>query len=626
MILFFDTETNDFNLDLIKTIHCMNVYHGTEKRHFRFDPKGLPMPVGVKMLQDADAVVAHNAIPFDVPVLQKFYPEFKPKKVYDTLTLARLAWPDIGASDHARHQNGTLPGNLIGSHSLEAWGFRLGVYKGTFHKTTDWAQWSPEMSDYCEQDVVVLIRLFEKIMEKKLKPEVMDMELDVQKIIYRQEKYGFLFDVEKAQAFYVKLVKERDELLKELQDIFPPFYKPDGKLFTPKRDNKKLGYVAGAECQKIKSTEFNPTSSQHIYVALRRKYQWEPTEFTEKSVIPEQWRHLFASYYRGQLGLTGFPEPTINDEVLAKLEYPEAQRLARALMVQKRIGQIAEGNEAWLKQVHEKTNRMHGRINTLRAVTRRMAHYNPNMGQVPNVDSPYGPECREMFTVPEKKVLVGVDASGLEARCQAHYMARYDGGAFIKTILEGKKEDGTELHTKNATTLKLPRTDAKTWYYAWLYGAGDAKLGRIGKKDEAYGKKMRGLFLKANPAIETLLKDIKSAVKNKGYLLSIDGTPLHVRSMHSALNTLLQSCGAIVMKKALVIFDQKLQALGHIPGTHYEFVANVHDEWQIETDESIAETVGKLGVASIREAGEYFKFRCQLDGEYKIGRNWKETH
>jgi DNA polymerase I-like protein with 3'-5' exonuclease and polymerase domains len=264
------------------------------------------------------------------------------------------------------------------------------------------------------------------------------------------------------------------------------------------------------------------------------------------------------------------------------------------------------------------------------------------MAQVPAGYSPYGHECRSLFIVPEGKVLIGADAAALELRDLAGYMARYDAGAYVTTVLNGIKAEGTDIHSVNARALGLDplkeyfdgetgRDIAKTWFYAFIYGAGDEKLGQIttrqkGNKARMAGKSSRSKFMKGLPALAALAEKVRQTVKEKGFLRGLDGRLLTVRSQHAALNTLLQSAGAIQMKRALVILDRTLQAMGFVPGIHYEFVANVHDEWQIEADQELGETIGKAAVAAIRQAGESFGFRCPLDGEFRIGRNWSETH
>lgn len=627
-MLFFDTETDGL-LDALTKIHCIRIYDGAVNSWLRFDQDHLPIEMGVKLLMDADCIVGHSAIDFDIPALTKVYPWFKPKgRVLDSLVYARLVYGDIKGADFGLYRRGQLPGNLIGRHSLEAWGYRIGALKGTFGKTTDWKTFSPEMGEYCERDVTVLLKLWEWVDARKCSKEALATELAVQHIVSRGSRFGFPFDIDGCEQLYARLVAERAAVEQEASRIFSPFYKWDSKIFKPKRDNVRLGYREGGDCCKISLVDFKVTSSQHVYVYLRRKYDWEPEEFTEKSEIPPQWRHLFRRLYQ-ERGITGFPEPKIDDEILAKLEFPEAPLLARAALLQKRIGQVGEGSKAWLRVYNNKTKAIHGSINTIGAVTRRMTHFDPNLAQVPAVSAEYGADCRALFGCFGHRAewtQVGADASSLEMMMLGHFLAAFDDGAFLRAILQGTKEAGTDPHSMNAGILGLTRDSAKTWFYAWLYGAGDEKLGKIAHRDKGYGRKMRVKFLASVPGFDGLLKAIQRTVKERGYLLALDGHPLPIRSDHAALNTLLQSAGALVMKKALVILDANLSYI-YQPGVDYEIVANVHDEWQVLVAPTAdPELIGQLAVDAITAAGQHFRLRCPLSGEYKIGKNWKETH
>jgi len=291
-----------------------------------------------------------------------------------------------------------------------------------------------------------------------------------------------------------------------------------------------------------------------------------------------------------------------------------AELIKEYLMLQKRIAQI----ESWMDAVGS-DGRVHGRVITNGAVTGRMTHSNPNMAQIPNAGSPYGPECRQCWTVEEGNVLVGADASGLELRMLAHYMKDE---AYVKTVTEGSSKDGTDVHTVNQRAAGLSTRDqAKTFIYAFLYGAGDAKIGSIVGGSARDGERLKNRFLKSTPSLQRLRETVgRYAVE--GYVPGLDGRKIWVRSEHAALNSLLQGAGAIVMKKALVIFEKKLLQ----EKVFFKMVANVHDEIQIETKPEYAEFVGKSAVQSIREAGEHFRLRCPLDGEYKIGKSWRDTH
>lgn len=344
---------------------------------------------------------------------------------------------------------------------------------------------------------------------------------------------------------------------------------------------------------KQKHTPFNPGSRQHIYRVFKEKYDWKPKQFTPSG------------------------EPKVDDTILNELEYPEAKLLAEYFLLDKRIGQLAEGNQAWLKLV--RNGRIHGRVNTIGAVTGRCTHSHPNVAQVPANRVPYGERMRDLFVASKGMKMVGADASGLELRCLAHYMAFWDKGEYAKVLLED------DIHSVNQKAAGLPtRDNAKTFIYAFLYGAGDEKIGSIVGSGREAGKFLKSKFLKTLPALGSLVKMVKAAA-NKGYIKGLDGRNLKIRSEHAALNTLLQSAGAIVMKFALVEADRLLQQK-FTSGVDYEFVGNIHDEMQLECREEIAEEVGSIIVTAIENATEHFDFKCPLTGDYQVGDSWAKTH
>jgi len=245
------------------------------------------------------------------------------------------------------------------------------------------------------------------------------------------------------------------------------------------------------------------------------------------------------------------------------------------------------------------------------AVTGRMTHFKPNMAQIPATYSPYGKDCRSCWTVPEGYKLVGIDASGLELRMLAHYM---NDRSYTNEVLNG------DIHTANQKLAGLESRDkSKKFIYAYLYGAGNERLGSVVGGSRKDGKRLRESFLANLPALANLKDRVERASK-RGFLKGLDGRKVTIRSEHAALNTLLQSAGAIIMKKALVLF---VDSIKHLDA---QCVANVHDEWQVECLEKDAEEVGQRGVQAIVDAGIYFDLRCPLDGEYKIGDNWSDTH
>jgi len=620
MRLIFDIETDGF-LEAVTRCHCI-VTHDLdtgEDRTFAALP-GYPLPAeAIDYLNAADQLIGHNIIKYDIPVIQKLYRGFKPKaEVIDTLVCSRLIWSDIAESDVGRVKAGKLPGRRMGSHALEAWGYRLGEMKGEYDG--GWDEISQEMVDYCEQDVRVTRALYARIQGKGYSPQALELEHQFATIIAMQERHGFAFDRAAAEALYVKLVARRLEIAEQLKATFPARWVGEAGVFkrsckrwiespygAETRFTKAKGWTVGCyqeeqegcEFTRITWSEFNPSSRHHIAARLK-ELGWEPQEFTESG------------------------QPKVDESVLEKLPYPEAKLLAEHFLVEKRIGQICEGDQAWLRL--ERKGRLHGSVNTNGAVTGRCTHSNPNVAQVPRVGSAYGAECRALFTVSPGKVLVGADLSGLELRCLAHYMARYDDGAYATVLLEG------DVHTVNQQAAGLPtRNDAKTFIYAFLYGAGDVKIGSIvlpnGSEEEqgALGKKLKRTFLKKTPAIKAL-KEAVVAAAAKGWIKGLDGRILRCRSPHSALNLLLQSAGALIAKQATVFAYQDLCNLGYVFGKDWALVAHVHDEMQVECRKEIADVVGSTLVSAMRKAGEHFGFRVPIDGEFKVGANWKETH
>jgi DNA polymerase I-like protein with 3'-5' exonuclease and polymerase domains len=298
----------------------------------------------------------------------------------------------------------------------------------------------------------------------------------------------------------------------------------------------------------------------------------------------------------------------VNEKVLANVDIPEAKMIMEYFTISKRVAMV----KAWLEAVGD-DGRIHGRVNSCGAVTGRMTHSKPNLAQVPAIYSPYGEECRELWIVPEGKCLVGIDASGLELRMLAHYMNDKE---YTEEILNG------DIHTANQLAAGLQSRDqAKTFIYAFLYGGGDGKIGEIVGGRPKDGQRLKADFLANTPALGALRKRVTGEC-GKGWLRGLDGRHLHIRSSHSALNVLLQSAGAIVMKQALVL----LEKFASTYKIDYKFVLNVHDEFQVEVKETQAEQFGRLAVDCIIRAGIDFKLNCPLDGEYKVGSNWAQTH
>ena len=310
-------------------------------------------------------------------------------------------------------------------------------------------------------------------------------------------------------------------------------------------------------------------------------------------------------------------KPFVDEKVLNKLKYPEAKLMSRYFILNKRIAQLAEGNQAWMKLC--KKGRLHGKVNTMGAQTSRCSHSHPNLAQVPNLNAPFGKECRTLFRADSKMDLLGIDVSSLELRCLSHYLAKYDDGAYGKLLLE------EDIHTTNQKAAGLSTRDqAKTFIYGFLYGAGNEKIGQIVGKGKAEGSRLKKEFLTKIPA----LKSLRDAVQKKaeqGFITGLDGRKVPVRSSHAALNTLLQSAGAIICKRWIVEMHSLLEKEFKY-GEDYKQVAFVHDEVQLTVKREHAKRIGDLAVKAIGIAGERYSFRIPLTGEFKTGPTWATTH
>ena len=614
--LYFDIETNgitDFTtLSDLKQVHCLSVYNPQQKRMVTFDGKGIPE--GLRCMDQAGYICGHNVVGFDLPALKKLY-NYTPKpRILDTAITSRVMHSDLRGLDMLRKD---FPKEMWGSHSLNAWGHRLGginkiAYEGNFER------YDEDMKKYCERDVLVTYALAQYL--KALEPDVrmLSIEHGFAHVIRKQELRGFCFDEARAMAFISHLTQLRAEVKDKLQVMFPPRVEEmrtpkgwsltldgditieaetKGKLKEMLKDMDMVQALADKAVKmdnKTKAIPFNPGSRDQIAARLV-DLGWEPTERTPDGRIK------------------------IDESVLKKINHPAAKLLLEYLTVSKRLGQVAEGENGWMRVV--KNGRIHGKVNTNGAVTGRCTHSLPNLAQVPAVRATHGKTCRELFKAGDGYDLVGVDASGLELRCLAHYLAIYDGGVYAKNLIQD------DIHTVNQKAAGLDtRAQAKTFIYAFLYGAGDAKIGDIVGGSAKQGAALKKRFLAQLPALARLKKGVEDKVKRAGFLTGIDGRILPIRSEHSALNMLLQSAGAVVMKQALIKVHRDLTILGWNHGREYAFVANVHDEFQAEVLPEKADLYGKMAVEAIRFAGDSLGFNCPLDGEYKVGRNWAETH
>ena len=598
MKLLFDIETNDLKATKIWCVVAKDI---ESKQLYTFGPDQIDE--GCQLLSEADELIGHNIIGFDLPVIRNLT-RFKTlgygQKIVDTLVLSRLFDPVREAG-----------------HGLGTWGHKLGVRKFDFKDFSD--GFSVEMMDYCIQDVAVNVLVYHALREESrgFSRESVELEHEVADILKEQEKHGFLYDSMAADLLLAELRETVAKTEAAVKRVFKPKVTKT-KLFPRITKNGSLSKMASL-CEAGVGKGVRMTRAEHELMSKKLEKAEFRTEMCDPVIRSRSQDFNLGS--RQQVGeylqdfgwkpteFTAHGRPIVNEKTLAEVKgIKEAELIKAYLMYQKRVSQINSWNESV-----EEDGRVHGFVIPNGAITGRMTHRNPNMAQVPSSSSPYGSQCRSVWTVPEGYKLVGIDASGLELRMLSHYMDDKD---YTNEVING------DIHTANQNLAGLEsRSQAKTFIYALLYGAGDEKLGSVAGGGRSVGTRLRQSFFDNLPAFKSLKNRVGSA-SERGYLKGLDGRKLYVRSEHAALNTLLQGAGAVVMKQALVLFNRSLKS----EGLDAHFVANVHDEWQVEVLEKDAERVGQLGVEAIVAAGEHLDLKCPLDGEYNVGNNWSETH
>jgi len=640
--IVLDIETNDLYYDAT-TIHCISIkIEDAPTVVYTSRPiKGSCGSIDdcLEELQKGGRLIMHNGINFDIPTIYKLtgVDLYKTCEVVDTLLISQLKYPNLIMLDTNRK---SIPPKYKGKHGLMAWGYRLGKYKGDYGSQDNaWDKLTVEMVEYCRTDTEVTHALYHRFLRQGLPPpEAIRIEQEFAKIIARQEHYGWKFDIPKAEAMHIELLEDIEEAEEELFKVFKPintwFPKGYPKVAIKKNGEKSVvllrqeaegyHYNDDFEWGKFEDVTFNPGSSQHVVKWIEHyfgKQKWIRNEPTDNNPLGS---------------------PKTGAEHLERMfgDYKWSYYLLKYLILTKLLGQLATGDKSWMNHI-KSDGRIHGSVDTLGAVTRRCTHRSPNLAQVPSVkkDTKLSPElggrCRDLFIVGEGKKLIGCDADALELRTLSHFMARYDGGEYGRIVDEGKKEDGTDVHTVNTKSAGLStRDDGKTFIYAFLYGAGDEKIGKISGGGKKEGKRLKTKFLTKIPAIKQLSEGVQEAVKKRGSINAIDGNPYYIRSSHSALNVLLQGAGAMVMKYWLVEADARLSEkyenswTAQLSGAkvQYEFVGNIHDEAQAEVDEDISKEVAGILEEAFLTITPQLGFRIPLRGTADIGDSWYDTH
>jgi hypothetical protein len=725
--LIWDVESDGL-LDTMTVIHCLAIreYETGRVWRFRKNKKEDTIAKGIAMLADCAAMVGHNIMDFDLDAVRIVFPDWNPHPdcvIEDTLVYVRLLFADQKDKDFETWRRGKLPGQLIGVQSLEAWGHRLNLHKGDYSKDRKdeakalglteeadimrhvWGTWNQSMDDYCLGDIDVTTKLWTHCLVQKFPEGPIEFEHGTHALAVQIGRNGFPLNIPEAEVLADGIQTQSEALAKTAYEHYGWWFAPKKKRVTAllwddeegvnrkkkydklmpeygehedraiwaavevaKRNivyskthktltNKNTGVsktqllydgFEGAPVSKIKIKDFNPTSREMIIDRFTTVYDWEPVDFTD----------------------TG--RPSVDDTVLQNLagKVPMATELAEVFYLNKRLGQIKTGKNAWLKLV-KSDGRIHHRLNTGGTVSGRCSHSSPNIAQVPKVklakvllddgsinpaflkadgepvrdifakDGGYkkaailkgragdhGWDCRNLFYVPEGWVLVGCDLSGIELRCLANLAFPYDAGFLMRQIMEG------DIHQTNMEAAGLATRDqAKTFIYALIYGAGDVKIGSIVdpladvEKQRSIGKQLKAMFFARLPGLAAAVKQIQKQAK-KGWLPGLDERKLFVRSKHSALNLRLQSDGAVIAKQWMLYSDDAFLDAGYKHGWDgdYAFLAFVHDELQVAVRVGMEEFAKDSMIQAAKLAGERYEFAMPVDAEAKHGFTWAETH
>lgn len=598
--LVFDCETDGL-YDKVSVLHCLVIHDIIKNQTFKYGPAdGI---AAINHLATADVLIGQNIIFYDLPVIQKLFPDTAKfqGRIIDTLICTQLIWPKEVLYDLDTEQYPEVPKGLKGRAGLKAWGYRLSNYKIEFK---DFSEYSEEMLLYCEQDVRVTLQLFQLIQKQNYAESALKLEHDFALAINKQVRAGFPFDVDACLDLVDDLRAKKDELHAKVMEVFPPI--KHETVFVPKVNNKSRGYVKGEPFNKVTYHQFNPGSRPQIVSRLKNKYGWVPEELTDKG------------------------NPILDDEVLSALDYPEAKVLGEYLTISKRLGQIADGQKAWLKYVNNQDSCMHGEVVTNGCITGRCAHRNPNMGQVPASYSPYGKECRSLFHAPDGWDLVGVDAKALELRCLGGYLALWDDGEYGNLVTD----ESVDIHVYNQERFGVATRDiSKRLIYCMLYGGGAEKAGTIVDPNEKNPVKLKLLgrnaingFMDGVPALKQLKQKLANTVQERGYLRGLDGRALYCRSDFKALNVLLQSSGALIMKQVVIELHNKMHDLGYIYRHDWQQHAFIHDEIEVSCRPELTEELKKIALTCFNDAGKFFGFLCRIDGDARVGHTWMEVH
>lgn len=589
--LFLDLEADGLSPTKVWCVVCLVRYNGEPEYIATFSS-----PVGVgpdfeglqELCRQADAIVAHNGIAFDFPVLRELLGiEVPQAKAIDTLVMSRLLTD--------RH-----------AHSLGSWGETLGYSKGDFN---DWSHFSKEMLDYCIRDVVLLSKIYDNLnslVDDQAKV-ALGVEHKIQHICRDMKDNGFPFNYSEASCIRKEVGDQVDQLLANMQEAFPP--------------------VIEQRPRSTKVIPFNPASPKQV---IDRMWDcgWQPTERTTGSLKNED------KAKKERYDRYGWKVSEVNLATLPDDAPPAARDLVKYLLLIARVRKLDE----WMGLYEPKTSCIHGDFNGIGTWTHRMSHSRPNMGNVSaeksikykteelnSLATELGGRMRSLWVCPQDSWLVGTDAEGIQLRILAHYI---NDPEFTKALVNGKKEDKTDIHSFNQQRLGSvckTRDNAKTFIYAFLLGAGIAKIAEIFGCTRREAERARDQFIAAIPGLRHVKEKLVPADAKRGFFVGLDGRKVHCTSEHLMLAGYLQTGEAVVMKHANLLWRRRCENYG----LRYKQVNFVHDEWQtisLSSSKKVAELLGQIQADSIRDTGLALKLNCPLAGSFSVGKNWLETH
>lgn len=584
----FDIEAN--GLDDADQVWCLCVQNVATEQEWSFVGHEAIRRWASELPKDA-VLVGHNALSYDIPTLNRILGVgLDLHRCVDTLVLSYLYHP-----------------HLPGGHSLEAWGERFKYPKGDH---SDWSQFSQAMLDYCQQDVRLTRRVFLALRERMVKKGFSEtsawIEHRIRIVIDKQQRTGFNFAVDRAETLRRRLRGFEADYGHQIHDLLKPELVP---VNTYEYRERKDGTPTHHYTRHVETYPTVTHSLDGTYTV------WDYKEFNIGSPKQRVERLLGLGWEPKSFTPTG--QPKVDEDSLVafaeKLGIPEVRAIANWLVVNGRANMVT----TWLNAVGD-DGRIHGKVFSCGAITRRMRHNAPNTANIPGNEARFGRACRALWCASPGRVLVGYDAAALEMRMFGHYLGNKEAADLY---IYGDPHTANRDALRKALDFDFERKPVKTDFYAFLYGASNKKLGSHYGKSAAFGKSIRNTLIENTPGLSQLAKRIESEAET-GWIKSIDGGYVRVLSSHAALNSKLQSAGGIAMKVTSIFLDERLEKLGLDSWK----VNDVHDEAQLDTLPQDAETVGQLALQCLRDAGEFLNMSVPLDGEYKIGKNWSRTH